>query len=277
MTSNQKKVLIIFVPIVSCFLFLGITRDIFGNWLSRKELFPYLTFLVITILANLFFFKILLKKPNNSEKIALAIIFPIFICILINDFIDTGRARREAMYFTWSLGLLGIGIFEYKLFSNFNLLDWSYKRGEKEIKSFLSILVEIPGEDRGAIIVAATVMRLRLEEEGILPPNVFSESNGPTIEQANAAVELSKMAEQCQAINELQEAASIMVWVHSVRGMTMPKIRPLVREMWVELKKGFPYANEAILVYELISNQPLPQDLESHLFFIPSPFIETDL
>lgn len=273
MTSNQKKVLIIFVPIISSFLFLGIAREVFGRSLGSKEFFPYLTFLVITILANLFFFRKLFKNLNDSEKNILAIIFPIFICILINDFIDSGRVRREEMYFTWFLGLLGIGIFEYKLFSKSNLQNWSIRRAEKEIKNFLGILSEIPEEDRGVIVVVATAMRLRLEEERILPPNVFFESiNGPTIEQLNAAIELSTWAEQSQALNAMQEAAGIMVWAHSVRGMTMPEIRPLVREMWVELKKGFPFANEAISAYKLISKQPLPKNLGSHLFFIPTPF-----
>ena len=52
---------------------------------------------------------------------------------------------------------------------------------------------------------------------------------------------LAREVQDLQAKKEFTSAAAIIIWLHSLRTMSDLKLRPLGRELWRELARGFPY------------------------------------
>lgn len=50
-------------------------------------------------------------------------------------------------------------------------------------------------------------------------------------------------------MSSLARAAAFMVWLHSVRALNDIKLRPLGREMWAALSRGFPEVEDAAWRY----------------------------
>jgi hypothetical protein len=161
------------------------------------------------------------------------------------------------------------------------LLNKAVKRSAenkvKELQSYLNILKDIPSSDRGFIVVLATVTRLQMQENGMLPNNLFDGpagvKNENSYERANVALKLSQMVEYLQGENRVQDAAAVMIWTHSVRGLVTPEMVPLVKKMWVELSKGFVYVNDGITQFEELKGESLSVTDSSHFNFVPPQFI----
>ena len=64
-----------------------------------------------------------------------------------------------------------------------------------------------------------------------------------------------------------------MVWVHSVRGLTTPEMVPLVKEMWVELSKGFSYFSDGMTAYQMLTGDSVSTEVMEDFDFIPPPFV----
>ena len=147
----------------------------------------------------------------------------------------------------------------------------------KELQSYLKILKDIPNFDRGFIVVLATVIRLQMQEEGMMPCNLFDGpagvKNDNSYERANVALKLSQTVEYLQGENRAQDAAATMIWAHSVRGLVTPEMVPLVKEMWSELSKGFVYTNDGIATFEELKGDSLSIADDNEFNFVPPQFI----
>ena len=97
--------------------------------------------------------------------------------------------------------------------------------------------------------------------------------NENSYERANVALKLSQMVEYLQGENRVQDAAAVMIWTHSVRGLVTPEMVPLVKKMWVELSKGFVYVNDGITQFEELKGESLSVTDSSQFNFVPPQFI----
>ena len=62
--------------------------------------------------------------------------------------------------------------------------------------------------------------------------------------EIGVAFRINRMARTVQK-EEPATAAGLMVWLHTIRASETPEIRVLGREMWAQLARGIPYAEEA--------------------------------
>lgn len=156
-------------------------------------------------------------------------------------------------------------------------MRWGAKSKVKQVQDYLDILKGIPESDRGFLVVYATEVRLQMYEKGLLSADIFDgpagEKNKNYYERTQAAPRLCQLAESFQRDNQLLDVAAVMVWTHSLRGLITPEMVPLVKEMWAELSKGFPYATNAIPLFEMTTGNALSKGVVDNLDFIPQQFL----
>ncbi|PHR17864.1 MAG: hypothetical protein COA41_11230 [Sphingopyxis sp.] len=121
--------------------------------------------------------------------------------------------------------------------------SWARKRQVKELQSFVEQLRSMDGQDLGMILAVATDSRIKLERQGfrLMDPIV----DAPT--DPGAAVRLNSIIRGLQAEGKFPEAASVMVWLHTIRVGTNIQLRQVAREMWRELTRGMPHVHAASL------------------------------
>lgn len=129
---------------------------------------------------------------------------------------------------------------------------WAAKRQSKEISAFLDILATMHSDEIGLVVAAATDFRHRVfEQHGIdlrYPSTVLALSPWFTFELSSSAVRM-------QRDGRPQDAARLMVWVHTLRAMNRPSLREKGRILWQELSRGFPYVDQAADNYHLVTGE----------------------
>ena len=136
--------------------------------------------------------------------------------------------------------------------------NWGMRLAERDLRDFLGRLRSMDASEIGFVVACATDVRKELQAAGhdvldpincgALHPEIFTELGG-TIRTF-------------QKRGQLQDAAALMVWAHTLRAGSVggPRIRALGREMWKELARGFPYVEMAATNYQAISGVILDID-----------------
>lgn len=129
------------------------------------------------------------------------------------------------------------------------------KRGKKELQEFIDKLKVIDSDSIGMVVAWATHYKNQLEQDGhkVSDPIVYCSIN-PFF-----SLELSTYIKELQNTGRLQDAAALMVWLHTIRGAGMGclELRVLGREMWKELERGFPYVEERKFALEELLGEPV--------------------
>jgi len=117
----------------------------------------------------------------------------------------------------------------------------------KEVQRFVDGLRRTPDRDLGVIVGIAAVVRVNMETHGILPEGLFaSDSLPPGRELGVLQWRINGVARDFTKARQAADATGAMIWSYSLRCLNLPELRPLGREMWGELKRGFPHAEEAL-------------------------------
>lgn len=93
------------------------------------------------------------------------------------------------------------------------------------------------------------VMRL---EQAAMP-----RSDPLAMENPSIAMFLSKLVRQYQKQGRAQDAAAILVWLHTMRGGIRLELRDIAREMWCELARGFPHVGASAPAMVALGGMPL--------------------
>lgn len=120
--------------------------------------------------------------------------------------------------------------------------SWALKRQRKEMQQFIDGMAAMDGQEIGYLVANATDLRNRLEKAGfqsLLDPIVFYSAN-PT-----CTIQIAGMIQDFQKAGDLQAAAALMVWAHTLRAAARPELRMQGRVLWGQLSRGFPHAEQA--------------------------------
>lgn len=112
---------------------------------------------------------------------------------------------------------------------------------EREISSFTAQLSQMDSAEIGVVVALATDTRNRLEDAGFLLSDPIV---AYTVDPETPST-LNEMIRTLQAEGRIQEAAAVMVWLHTSRVGARLELRPLARQMWGQLERGFPHAEDA--------------------------------
>ncbi|ANC03987.1 hypothetical protein AB688_18470 [Pseudomonas putida] len=118
---------------------------------------------------------------------------------------------------------------------------WALKTQRKEMSAFVDQLAGMDGKEIGFLVAVATHQRNVLEEDGfrLMDPLVDYPMN-PTV-----ALRLGGIIREYQKAKQPSDAAGTMIWLHTMRVGGRHELRPLAREMWRQLSRGFPYVEES--------------------------------
>jgi hypothetical protein len=116
--------------------------------------------------------------------------------------------------------------------------DWACRVQARELKSFVDNLRAMDGQELGLVVATATHIRHQCEKLGYPVFNLWTDE----IKNCDLAIALNRIIKEKQKKGQLTDAAALMIWLHSVRARQRLELRQLGRDMWRELERGFPWA-----------------------------------
>lgn len=134
------------------------------------------------------------------------------------------------------------------------LLGLEIKREKKDIRVFIDRLKVMDSYNKGLVVAWATDYKNQLEQEGhkVSDPYALNHTNPLFV------VDLGNRVKGLQKNDKPEEAAALMVWLHTIRTTCAGSRLELLgfgREMWKELERGFPYVEEQKLALEELTGK----------------------
>lgn len=117
---------------------------------------------------------------------------------------------------------------------------WAGNKQAHEIDNFIKSLRAMDADEVGMVVALATDQRNALESAGhkVSDPVIYND------QEPMFTFHMTRRVQRLQKENRLQEAAALMVWVHTMRAGSWAELRGLGREMWGQLARGFPYIED---------------------------------
>ena len=147
------------------------------------------------------------------------------------------------------------------------------KGGIEDFQSVLAALRGMNSDDIGAVVARAHLVRRNFTKNGLLPElndNFLSAcvAQGDGNIADDVGIELGNFVRFYQREKMSMSASSTMIWQHSYRAVVYAELRQYGREMWLELRRGFPYAAKALSI--MAPQEPLGVDeIYPLLSFVP--------
>ncbi|WP_139239977.1 hypothetical protein [Azotobacter vinelandii] len=124
---------------------------------------------------------------------------------------------------------------------------------KKQIQEFIDGLSAMDGHEIGFVVACATNTRHILESEGLrLMDPIVDVALFPDI-----PLRINNVIRELQKSGSNQDAAGAMVWLHTARVGASHELRPLAREMWRQLSRGFPHVDAAALEIMKLTFRPV--------------------
>lgn len=157
------------------------------------------------------------------------------------------------------------------------LSEWLRRRFERDaitsgrvgLERFVASLRAQSENEIAMIVVVAAAIRVRLRDAGHLPDDVLHATSSHEYEQATVQQRVSRLVRKFQTDSEYIDAAGAMVWVHTLRSLTIPELRDLGRQMWQQLERGFPHTPDALARIEAVTRRASPSGTLPACQFIP--------
>ena len=118
--------------------------------------------------------------------------------------------------------------------------QWATRTQLAELDAFVGMLRSMDSAELGHVVAIATHWRHGLEDMGhnLMDPIIYAEQN------PGFAAFLSASVANAQKADRRQDAAALLVWLHTTRAGRRLELRGLGREMWGELARGFPFVED---------------------------------
>lgn len=143
--------------------------------------------------------------------------------------------------------------------------------GRREIGRFVTGLRAMSDEDLGALVAIATVLRVNFESHDVIPEDVFTAEEMPSVERLGAyQMRINKLVRQFDRMGKPDDAAGAIVWSYSLRALNVPGLRDLGRGMWGELRRGFPQVQAKLDRAEEKRGDPFPARVREGWGMIPA-------
>jgi hypothetical protein len=143
------------------------------------------------------------------------------------------------------------------------------RSGRQELERFVASLRAQSESEIALILAVAAGIRVRLREAGHLPDEVLRVAPAQDYEQATVQRRIARLVQGFQSKSEYIDAAGAMVWLHTLRALTLPELRDPGRQMWEQLARGMQYAPQALAKIEAATHHTSPPGTLLACTFIP--------
>lgn len=152
-----------------------------------------------------------------------------------------------------------------------HLGERALEAGRRELGRFVTGLDAMSDEDLGALVAIATVLRVNFESHDVIPEDVFTADEMPSVERLGAyQMRINKLVRQFDRMRQPDDAAGAIVWSYSLRALNVPGLRDLGRDMWGELRRGFPQVQAKLDQAEEKRGDPFPARVREGWGMIPA-------
>ena len=152
-----------------------------------------------------------------------------------------------------------------------HLGERALEAGRRELRRFVTGLGAMSDEDMAALVAIATVLRVNFESHDVIPEDVFTADEMPSVERLGAyQMRINKLVRQFDRMRQPDDAAGAIVWSYSLRALNVPGLRDLGRDMWGELRRGFPQVEAALDRAEEKRDDPFPARVRKGWRMIPT-------
>jgi hypothetical protein len=139
------------------------------------------------------------------------------------------------------------------------------KAAREDLETFVETLRGYSGQELGMLVAIAAALRISLRDAGELPDEllqVTADPRQPAIQQAMANLVLS--------FRTPAQAVGAIVWLHTLRALSIPELRYLGRQMWQQLQRGQSLAPVALQELQAISDSPPPAGALAACSYVPT-------
>lgn len=141
--------------------------------------------------------------------------------------------------------------------------------GREGLQQFVATLRGQSQSEIATLVAVAAIFRMRLRESGHLPDDVLRVTAIDEYERVMVQQRISRLVRSCQWRNEYIDAAGAMIWLHTLRSLSIPELRSLGRQMWQQLERGFQDAPEALARIEAVTHHAPPPGTLPACAFVP--------
>jgi len=152
--------------------------------------------------------------------------------------------------------------------------DWMQGRAQKsaarDVQALIDGLRKLPDRDVGVILAIATAVRVNMETHDVIPEGIFQRNSLPSVREMGVMqMRINRTAVDFARAKLQADATGATIWSYSLRCLNVPGLRPLGREMWAELRRGFPHVEEAIDESEERNGKPFDPRVRAEWRLIP--------
>ena len=122
------------------------------------------------------------------------------------------------------------------------IYKWSISKQQREFDHWHDMLQAMNAEEIGAVVAMATNTRHHLEEKfgiSLLDPIVTYATHPDLVLKLHGVIQL------LQKENKQSQAASVMVWLFTLRCAGAGEMRSRGRRLWKTLQRGMPFVRDA--------------------------------
>ena len=147
------------------------------------------------------------------------------------------------------------------------------RAGTKELETFVAGLRAISDREMGALVAISTVIRVNLEAHGVISEDILGDCPVSSTEAIGRyQMHINKITHQFRKMGLPSDTAGITVWSYTLRCLNVPELMPLGREIWAELRRGFPYVEEALKQGEAEKREQFPKRVWAKWNDVPAGF-----
>ena len=145
--------------------------------------------------------------------------------------------------------------------------------GAKELEKFIAGLEALKDEEIGAMVAIATVIRINFETNDVIAEGVFTDAPLPSVEVLGGyQLKINRLSRQFGKMGLAADSAAAMVWSYTLRCLNVPELRHQGSRMWSELRRGFPYVEEALKKGEAERREAFPDRVWAEWGLTPTGF-----
>jgi hypothetical protein len=148
--------------------------------------------------------------------------------------------------------------------------EQALKSSTREISQFVDGLKRTGDRGLGLIVACATVVRVNMEIHGALPEGLMQRAHQASSDELGAMqMRLNRLSRQFTKRRQQGDAMGALVISYSLRCLNVPELLPLGREMWAELRRGYPHVEEALREGEKRNGKPFDPRVREEWRTIP--------
>ncbi len=139
-----------------------------------------------------------------------------------------------------------------------------------DLERYVEELQMMSDEQVGALLGIATVLRVNITEDRVIPPDLFERGDGLADKALKRHLwRLNKAVVDFRSKGRGVDAGAMLLWVHSFRALHHPELRATGKLVWAEIARGRTAMAPAWEAIESRTKFPVAEHIKAAHIFIP--------